>query len=223
MVTEVKLCGHAALVSSYPFRLYISRNSFRLLSSQKAGRKEQPGYTHAFTFLPAAYGKGVIVMNSCDGLYIGVDGCRGGWIACILDHGEFRTERYDSVELLVKQYPEFDAFLIDMAIGLPSSADQLRPDDLARKELRPRTSSVFPIPCRQAVYAETEEEQKKENYQILGKSLAKQSIAIIPKIRELDEFLNSHPAVWGIRWILRIWSCFSVPTRPGLSLARISA
>jgi len=132
-------------------------------------------------------------MNSFDGLYIGADGCRGGWIACILDHGEFRTERYDSVELLVKQYPAFDAFLIDMAIGLQSSADQLRPDDLAREELRPCTSSVFPIPCRQAIYADTEEEQKKENIRVFGKSLAKQSLAIIPKIRELDGFLNSHP------------------------------
>ena len=52
---------------------------------------------------------------------------------------------------------------------------------------------IFPIPCRQAVYAATEEEQKKANIHVFGKSLAKQSIAIIPKIRELDEFLSSHP------------------------------
>ena len=31
------------------------------------------------------------------------------------------------------------------------------------------------------------------NIRILGKSLAKQSISIIPKIRELDEFLEDHP------------------------------
>ena len=37
-----------------------------------------------------------------DGLYLGVDGCRGGWIACILDHGEMRIERYDSVETLIQ-------------------------------------------------------------------------------------------------------------------------
>ena len=133
----------------------------------------------------------MVSLNS--GLYIGTDGCKGGWITCILDHGELRTERYDSISMLVEQYPEFDAFLIDMAIGLQSRADQLRPDDLARKELGPKASSVFPIPCRQAVYADTEADQKKENIQVLGKSLAKQSIAIIPKIRELDEFLNSHP------------------------------
>ena len=128
-----------------------------------------------------------------DGLYLGVDGCRGGWIACILDHGEMRIERYDSVEMIAGAYPDFDAFLIDMAVGLQSSSDQQRPDEFARKELGTRASSVFPIPCRQAVYADTEEEMKQANIRALGKSLAKQTINIIPKIRELDEFLAGHP------------------------------
>ena len=132
-------------------------------------------------------------MKINDGLYIGADGCRGGWIACILDHGEMRLERFDSIELLINAYPEFDAFLIDMAVGLQTSKDQVRPDDFARKELGPRSSSVFPIPCRQAVYAATEDEQKQANIRVLGKSLAKQTISIIPKIRELDQFLTGHP------------------------------
>lgn len=133
------------------------------------------------------------MMNINDGLYIGVDGCRGGWIACILDHGELLLKRFDSLEALTDCYPEFDAFLIDMAIGLRSNANQLRPDDLARKELESRASTIFPVPCRQAVYEESEEEQKQANIRVLGKSLAKQSISIIPKIRELDEFLEEHP------------------------------
>ena len=80
-----------------------------------------------------------------------------------------------------------------MVIGLRSSANQLRPDDLARKELEFRASTIFPVPCRQAVYEESEEEQKQANIRVLRKSLAKQSISIIPKIRELDEFLDNHP------------------------------
>ena len=132
-------------------------------------------------------------MNLNDGLYIGVDGCRGGWITCILDHGELRLERFDSLEVLACHYPEFDAFLIDMAVGLRSSADQLRPDDLARKELGQKSSSIFPIPCRQAVYADSEEKQKQANIRILGKSLSKQTVHIIPKIRQLDVFLSHHP------------------------------
>jgi predicted RNase H-like nuclease len=44
----------------------------------------------------------MISMN--DGRYIGVDGCRGGWIACILNHGEFLLERFDSLEALADHY-----------------------------------------------------------------------------------------------------------------------
>ncbi len=33
-------------------------------------------------------------------------------------------------------------------------------DDLARKELRPRSSTVFAVPSRSAVYEETEEVMK---------------------------------------------------------------
>lgn len=133
------------------------------------------------------------MLNISEGLYLGVDGCKGGWITCVLDHGKLRMERYDSIETMVNSYPEFDAFLIDMAIGLRTSADQVRPDDQARKELGPKASSIFTIPCRQAVYAATEEKQKQANIKVLGKSLAKQTISIIPKIKELDEFLRKHP------------------------------
>lgn len=128
-----------------------------------------------------------------DGLYIGVDGCRGGWIAAILDHGELRLERYESIDSLMARYPSFDTFLIDMAIGLRNNPDQVRPDQAAKQELGIKASSVFPIPSRAAVYEDDEEKQKNANIRTLGKSLAKQSTAIIPKIRELDEFLFIHP------------------------------
>ena len=128
-----------------------------------------------------------------DGFYIGVDGCRGGWIAAVLDYGDLRFERFGTMEDLIGKYPQFDAFLVDMAIGLQDNADQIRPDQAAKEELGPKASTIFPIPCRSAVYAESEAEQKQENIRILGKSLAKQSIALVPKIRELDEFMMSHP------------------------------
>lgn len=128
-----------------------------------------------------------------DGLYIGVDGCRAGWVAAILDHGDLIFKVYKSIASLVEEYPEFDAFLIDMAVGLSNSPDQKRPDSVARKELGVKASSVFPIPSRKAVYAEGEEAQVKANKGTLGKGLSKQSLAIIPKIKELDIFLNAHP------------------------------
>lgn len=41
------------------------------------------------------------MMTIKDGLYIGVDGCKGGWIACILDHGDLLLKRFDSLEALI--------------------------------------------------------------------------------------------------------------------------
>lgn len=128
-----------------------------------------------------------------DGLFLGVDGCKNGWIAVVLDHGVLRVERHDSIAALINRYPIFDSFLIDMVIGLRNRPEQQRPDSLARKELRSRASTVFPVPSRTAVYADGEAAQKQANLAALGKSLAKQTVAIIPKIREVDEYLDSHP------------------------------
>jgi len=74
--------------------------------------------------------KNMATLNVSDGVYLGADGCRGGWIVCLLNHGELRVARYDSVEAIVNEHPKFDAFLIDMAVGLRSREDQLRPDAL---------------------------------------------------------------------------------------------
>lgn len=127
-----------------------------------------------------------------DVLTIGVDGCRGGWIAAVFERGEFRIERYDNMEKLTAAYPVFDAFLIDMVIGFPSNVDDVRPDSFARKIIAQRASTIFAVPSRQAVYETEKEAQIAANLAALNKSLAVQIRAIIPKMRELDEFLNVH-------------------------------
>ncbi len=127
-------------------------------------------------------------------LFLGVDGCKNGWIAAVLEQGLLRLQRLQTIQAVVETYPDFDAFLIDVVVGLRDSINQVRPDDMARKALNPRGSTLFPIPCRAAVYADTEDEQKRINKKILGKSLSKQTINIIPKIREMDEFMSDHPA-----------------------------
>ena len=145
-------------------------------------------------------------------VYIGVDGCKGGWIAAILDRGSLRIERFTTIREIIRNHPVFDFFLIDMAVGLRNSPEQLRPDDLARKELGRRSSTVFPIPSREAVYAEGEDAQKEANLRVLGKSLSRQTINILPKLRELDEFLDVNP-----RFKNRI-----LESHPELDFARLS-
>ena len=118
-----------------------------------------------------------------------VDGCRGGWIAAVLDHGELRLENYESINSLVERYPSFDAFLIDMAIGLRNHSDQVRPDDAARKELGIKGSSVFPIPSRDAVYTNGEEAQKAANLRTLGKRALRSSR--LQLFRKSGKWMNS--------------------------------
>ena len=125
-------------------------------------------------------------------IFLGADGCKGGWIVAVLGSA-LRIERFSSIGEILETYPDYSAFLIDMVIGLRDSAEQLRPDDIARKELKLRGSTIFPVPSREAVYKETYEEQKAANIKTLGKSLSKQASAIIPKIREIDEFMSAHP------------------------------
>ena len=134
-----------------------------------------------------------------DGQYIGIDGCRNGWIAAVLDYGNLRIERYETILDIMREFPTADAYLIDMAIGLPESIEEAkkRPDKTARKELGKHGSTVFPIPCRQAIMVDPNDPQavvkmRELNRSVLEKSLSAQTINIIPKIRELDEFLDEH-------------------------------
>ncbi len=88
----------------------------------------------------------------------GVDGCKAGWIAMRQDPGG---------SPIVGVYPGFDDLLtalpsdaivaVDMPIGLPevSGKGGRGPEALVRPLLGQRQSSVFAIPSRAAVYADT--------------------------------------------------------------------
>jgi 8-oxo-dGTP diphosphatase len=80
-----------------------------------------------------------------------------------------------------------------MIIGLQSSSDHIRPDSFARSIIKERTSTIFPAPCRQAVYAPTVAEAYVENERVLGKKFTPLTVGILPKMREIDAFLQKHP------------------------------
>lgn len=124
---------------------------------------------------------------------IGVDGCKGGWITAILNQGDLKIEKFTSIDDIVNSHPNFDEFIIDMVIGLPSTQNHVRPDTYARQIIKERTSTIFPAPCRQAIYAKTVADAYEENERVLGKKFTPLTVGIIPKIRELDSFLQNNP------------------------------
>lgn len=119
---------------------------------------------------------------------VGIDGCRSGWIAVSLsDRCAYLFKRLNDV---VAHYDEDTLFLIDMPIGLPGEIIDRACERNARKELSSqRKSSVFPIPCREAVYAETYEMASWINRNVLQKGISKQTWFICSKIKELDHLL----------------------------------
>ena len=124
---------------------------------------------------------------------VGVDGCKGGWTAAALTGDRFDIDVYPHIADVLADHADAERIFIDMPIGLPQSADDLRPDAQVRTMLKGKASSIFNCPCRQAVYADTRDVSA-INTAVLGKALSAQSIAIISRIRELDEFLETHSA-----------------------------
>ncbi len=127
----------------------------------------------------------------------GVDGCKGGWICVGLNGaGEachFVQADIAAVHAAVRER-EGEIILIDMPIGFRSDEHERLCDGRARKLIGKRRSSVFPVPCRQAieVLAETNDIQKarSKNHDITGKFLSAQTWAIATNMYKVDEFLR---------------------------------
>ncbi|MDO9098260.1 MAG: DUF429 domain-containing protein [Candidatus Methanoperedens sp.] len=144
--------------------------------------------------------------------YIGVDGCKNGWFYLSLDDYEnWETGVIPNVHHLIETN-EKCLILVDIPIGLRHKGNLERLcDKEARKVLGNRRSSVFPTPCRAAVYESDYEKASRRNHEMTGRYLSKQSRAISNKIRQVDELLTSsitsrklirevHPEIcfWGL-------------------------
>jgi predicted RNase H-like nuclease len=122
---------------------------------------------------------------------VGLDGCRAGWIAVTREGRTLQYALFPEIRQVVSAYPDAERILVDVPIGLPWRAVAVRPcDRLARALLgRPRASSVFPVPCREAVHAPDADKARKLNVEVLGRRLSEQTQGIRRKIAEVDELL----------------------------------
>jgi len=119
---------------------------------------------------------------------VGVDGARGGWIACP-STGPLCL--FTSFEALVRTYPGA-RFLVDIPQGLTHGERDL--ESCIRERLRGQTSSVFSVPSRRAVYAGSYEEACQLNLEAQGKKISLQSWYICSRIREVDQALLKTPS-----------------------------
>lgn len=124
----------------------------------------------------------------------GVDGCKGGWLCVALDATSTMSAFVaKDVKDLVERLPSECRIGIDIPIGLPAT-DSRDAELRAREVLGPRASSVFPVPLRLALNGTTRENASALQAAVhaRGCRLSVQTWAIMPKIREMDDFVRTH-------------------------------
>lgn len=143
-------------------------------------RESHSETTGAGGILPTAYDE-----------FVGVDGCRGGWVAAAhTADGRLGYEVFSAFETVLTRHHQA-LILVDVPIGLRDSGQGERQCDReARRVLKGRGSSVFLAPVRAALYARDYASASSVNREKTGRrGLSRQSWAIAPKIREVNECL----------------------------------
>jgi len=132
---------------------------------------------------------------------LGVDGCKGGWLAAEVGPSGISWQLFASARDFLAH--PCDVVAVDIPIGLPASGVR-QCDVLARRALPGQASSVFSAPVRPVLGAQTYAEARAISVGVDGRSLSAQCFGIVPKIAEVDralrgrsgaEVLEVHPEV----------------------------
>lgn len=143
-------------------------------------------------------------------LAAGIDGCKGKWLGIGLSEQTNHIQLFNHISEICAFFRETDRILLDMPIGLAESPADRRPEPELRRYLKGKASSVFNAPCRQALNESDHSTASAVNRKYLGKGLSRQTFNIMPKIQEVDRFLEMNP-----EWKDRLWEshpeyCFSL-------------
>ncbi|MEM6847266.1 MAG: DUF429 domain-containing protein [Pseudomonadota bacterium] len=121
----------------------------------------------------------------------GVDGCPSGYAVVTLGDSPPCASVIPTIAPL---FDRGETVAIDIPIGLPASicGPGRPPEQAIRPLLGPRRSSVFSIPCRDAVFAPTYAEAcaAARAASTPPKAISIQAFKIFPKIREVDAALT---------------------------------
>ena len=175
------------LVSKLPAAVDLLRNPARLAPDCHQSVNESLNITSPFV-----QGRFLRQPNE-SGIAYGVDACKAGWFCVTMDPaGKVDAFTIERLEQLVAKASAEDRIFVDIPIGFSDGPEERLCDKEARSKLGPRRSSVFRTPVRHSLGAEDDEGAKKKNQKYAGKSLSKQTLAIIPKIKEIDALLRNN-------------------------------
>jgi predicted RNase H-like nuclease len=129
---------------------------------------------------------------------LGPDGCKGGWVAVAADGDGFVdvfvARDVTEAEAIGLERWGIDTIVIDMPIGLADRRPR-RADALARDVLGKRRASVFNVPIRCAVEADSRVEADRLSRAADCGGVGSMSYALCEKIREVDAYLEHRKVV----------------------------
>lgn len=126
---------------------------------------------------------------------VGVDGCRGGWVAALASSAD--PTRLVAVEVHAHIAPLIDrvhageiaVLAIDMPMGLPDAGPRSC-DIETRARLGARGSSVFPTPIRPLLHCTDHAQAVALGRSIDGRGISIQAFNLLPKIAQLDSCIG---------------------------------
>ena len=137
-------------------------------------------------------------MSMSKSKFVGVDGCPAGWFSVGLENCDgYEVQVFKTFDELLAHYAEACLVLVDIPIGLLEDGPCERTcDPLARKVLRARRSSVFPVPPRVLVCKKVENNLNYACTNELSKStrckgITRQTYHIMDKIAEVDRVMTA--------------------------------
>lgn len=131
--------------------------------------------------------------------YVGIDACRGGWVAVALhDEGAPAGLFAPGLAELAAGLPSARGFAVDIPIGLPTHGRR-RADVLARQLVGARRSSVFHTPVREALEAPDFRRANEAARGRTGHGISQQAYALGPRILEAETWCRHAPGpVWEV-------------------------
>ena len=179
-----------------------------------------------------AHDNGVDVMSETHGTRTdevqaaGVNGCPGGWVAVSERSGGVAEFAFDeSFERLVRDLRDrgASAIAVGTPIGLPEDPELRRCDREARDMLGGQKSSVFPVPSRDLLEAETYDDlqkivAKKKVSNPNAKSISIQAFSLGQQIKQVDAFVLQNPDCHS--WLLEVHNEVSFRSMAGEVLPR---
>ena len=124
---------------------------------------------------------------------VGVDGAKSGWIAVWSEAGCLTHQVYPDARSVVDAHRDAAIIAVDIPIGLPDLHGRQADVEARTYVGGRRASSVFSAPVRGILDATSQPEASHRHRQIDGRGFGAQSVAILAKIRQWDDLLQSDP------------------------------